>query len=39
MNPPPTHLVQCDGLPFQIVEGRRVWLTPPPPEVELFHGR
>lgn len=24
-------LVFCDQRPFRIVNGRRVWLTPPPP--------
>jgi hypothetical protein len=25
--------VTCNGLPFAIINGRRVWLTTPPPDV------
>jgi hypothetical protein len=25
--------VTCNGLPFAIINGQRVWLTTPPPEV------
>lgn len=39
LSPPPTRFIYCDGLPFEIIGGHRVWLTPPPPEVELYHGR
>jgi hypothetical protein len=33
--------VTCNGLPFAIINGQRVWLTPPPPEslAEMTHDK
>ena len=40
LNHPGARVVYCDGRPFAIVGGQRVWLTEPPASVrEDLHGR